>query len=83
MALTEIAYHVRLPKTTVFRYLQTLHRVGFVFYDPRNDHYRTRVRIWALAQSKGGQSVLREAAVARWASGHNIDTRAPRRLSID
>ena len=63
MALTEIAYHVRLPKTIAFRYLQTLHRAGFVFYDPRSDRYRTGVRIWALAQSKGGQSVLREAAL--------------------
>ena len=63
LSLTEIAYRTGLPKTTAFRYLQTFCQAGFLSYDPRSDRYRTGVRLWALAQSKGSQSILREAAM--------------------
>ncbi|MFN8567446.1 MAG: helix-turn-helix domain-containing protein [Kouleothrix sp.] len=33
LALSEICYRVDLPKTTVFRYLQTLCACGFVSHD--------------------------------------------------
>lgn len=63
LTLTEIAYHVGHPKTTVFRYLQTLKASGFVAYDPMSDRYRTGVRLWTLNHS-GGHHVLCEAAFA-------------------
>lgn len=61
LTLTEIAYHVGHPKTTVFRYLQTLKASGFVAYDPMSDRYRTGVRLWTLNHS-GGHHVLCEVA---------------------
>lgn len=50
MALSEICYRVELPKTTTFRYLQTLCACGFVTHDPDTDLYRIGLRVWALGQ---------------------------------
>jgi IclR family acetate operon transcriptional repressor len=58
LALTEICYKVQLPKTTVFRYLHTLRRAGFIAYDPQSDRYRIGVRLWALGQSASSRNVL-------------------------
>ena len=58
LSLTEIAYRTGLPKTTAFRYLQTFCQAGFLSYDPRSDRYRTGVRLWALAQSKGNNAPI-------------------------
>ena len=63
LPLTEISYHTGLPKTTAFRYLQTFCQAGFLSYDPHSDRYRTGVKLWVLAQSKGSHSALREAAI--------------------
>ena len=63
LALTEICYKVRLPKTTVFRYLQTLCAAGLLAYDPVSDRYRTGVRLWALGQMAGRRSVLCEVTL--------------------
>lgn len=63
LALTEICYAVRLPKTTVFRYLQTLCAAGLLAYDPVSDRYRTGVRLWALGQMAGRRSILCEVAL--------------------
>ena len=62
LTLTEIAYHVKQPKTTVFRYLQTLKAAGFVSYDPKSDRYRTGVRLWTLNRT-GGRNVLCDTAL--------------------
>ena len=63
LALTEIAHRSGLPKTTAFRYLQTFCQAGFLSYDPHSDRYRMGVKLWTLAQTKGSQSVLRDAAI--------------------
>ncbi len=37
LSLAMICEQTGLPKTTTFRYLQTLRRAGFVAYDPKSD----------------------------------------------
>lgn len=63
MTLTEICHLVRLPKTTVFRYLYTLRECGFVAYDPDTDFYWLGLRVFELAQSVDEQLRIREIAL--------------------
>ena len=63
LSLAMICEHTGFPKTTTFRYLQTLRRAGFVSYDPRSDRYRAGVRLWVLGQSAAGRPAVCEVAV--------------------
>lgn len=63
LALGEICYRVNLPKTTVFRYLQTLCACGFVTHDPDTDLYRVGLRVWELGQSVHAPLRIRELAL--------------------
>jgi DNA-binding IclR family transcriptional regulator len=63
LALSEICYRVDLPKTTVFRYLQTLCACGFVTHDPNTDLYRIGLRVWELGQSVHEPLRIRELAL--------------------
>lgn len=63
LALSEICYQVDLPKTTVFRYLQTLCACGFVTHDPNTDLYRVGLRVWELGQSVHEPLRVRECAL--------------------
>jgi IclR family acetate operon transcriptional repressor len=63
LALSEICYRVDLPKTTVFRYLQTLCACGFVTHDPNTDLYRIGLRVWELGQSVHEPLRIREVAL--------------------
>ena len=63
LALSEICYRVDLPKTTVFRYLQTLCACGFVTHDPDTDLYRIGLRVWELGQSVHEPLRIREIAL--------------------
>jgi len=63
LALSEICYRVDLPKTTVFRYLQTLCACGFVTHDPGTDLYRIGLRVWELGQMVHEPLRIREAAL--------------------
>jgi IclR family KDG regulon transcriptional repressor len=63
LALSEICYRVDLPKTTVFRYLQTLCACGFVMHDPDTDLYRIGLRVWELGQSVHEPLRMREFAL--------------------
>lgn len=62
LTLTEICYKVRLPKTTVFRYLQTLCQDGFVSHDSASDTYRLGLRLFELGQLAGEQLRVRDVA---------------------
>lgn len=62
LTLTEICTHLRMPKTTVFRYLQTFYANGFVAIDADNDQYRLGVRLWELGQLAGANLPVRELA---------------------
>ncbi|GAB4427261.1 MAG: IclR family transcriptional regulator [Chloroflexi bacterium OHK40] len=63
MALSEICYRVAMPKTTTFRYLQTLCACGFVTHDPGTDLYRIGLRLWAIGQLAREPLHLRETAL--------------------
>jgi DNA-binding IclR family transcriptional regulator len=63
LALKEICYRVRLPKTTVFRYLQTLAAAGFVTYDVTQDVYHAGHRLFELGQLAGEQLRIRDVAL--------------------
>jgi len=63
LALSEICYRVDLPKTTVFRYLQTLCACGFLTHDPNTDLYRIGLRVWELGQSVHEPLRIRELAL--------------------
>ena len=64
MTLTEICHLVRLPKTTVFRYLYTLRECGFVAYEPETDLYWLGLRVFELAQSVDVQLQVRRVALS-------------------
>jgi DNA-binding IclR family transcriptional regulator len=49
VTLTEVASELKLPKTTVFRYLQTLAVASFLRHDAARDRYAVGLRFRALA----------------------------------
>ncbi len=63
LALSEICYRVEIPKTTVFRYLQTLCACGFVTHDFDTDLYRIGLRVWELGQSVHEPIRIRDLAL--------------------
>ena len=65
VTLTEIARELALPKTTAFRYLQTLATSGFVRHDVEHDRYGMGPRVAMFADASNGVSHLRRAALPR------------------
>lgn len=63
LTLTEICHRVRLPKTTVYRYLQTLAQCGFVKHDHQVDMYHLGARLFELGQLAGQQLRIRDVAL--------------------
>jgi IclR family mhp operon transcriptional activator len=47
--VSEVAQEIRLPRTTVYRILETLCGAGFVFRDVGDDRYRLTVMVRALS----------------------------------
>ena len=47
--VSEIAQEIRLPRTTVYRILETLCSAGFVFRDDSDDRYRLTVMVRSLS----------------------------------
>jgi IclR family mhp operon transcriptional activator len=47
--VSEVAQEIRLPRTTVYRILETLCNAGFVFRDAADDRYRLTIRVRALS----------------------------------
>jgi IclR family acetate operon transcriptional repressor len=62
VTLTEIAREIGLPKTTAFRYLQTLASAGFIRHDVKNDRYGIGPRVRMFAESENSMSHLRRSA---------------------
>jgi len=62
LSLAELCHRVDIPKTTIFRYLQTLVAHGFVRHDPLTDRYGLGLRLWDLGQLVGANTRLREVA---------------------
>src|SRR5215207_8833390 len=63
LTLTEICHRVRLPKTTVFRYLQTLAQCGFVAHNRQEDMYHLGARLFELGQLAGQLLRIRDVAL--------------------
>lgn len=47
--VSEVAQEIRLPRTTVYRILETLCNAGFVFRDGSDDRYRPTIMVRALS----------------------------------
>jgi IclR family mhp operon transcriptional activator len=47
--VSEVAQEIRLPRTTVYRILETLCNAGFVFRDPADERYRLTIMVRALS----------------------------------
>lgn len=47
--IAEIAQEIRLPRTTVYRIVETLCNAGFVFRDEGDDRYRLTLRVRSLS----------------------------------
>ncbi len=47
--VSEVAQEIRLPRTTVYRILETLCNAGFVFRDGSDDRYRLTIMVRALS----------------------------------
>lgn len=47
--VSEIAHEIRLPRTTVYRILETLCSAGFVFRDDGDDRYRLTIMVRSLS----------------------------------
>jgi DNA-binding IclR family transcriptional regulator len=62
VTLTEVASELKLPKTTVFRYLQTLTAASFLRHDPAHDRYGVGLRFRALAKADKSLQRLRSLA---------------------
>lgn len=48
--VSEVAQEIRLPRTTVYRILDTLCNTGFVFRDAADDRYRLTIQVRALSE---------------------------------
>lgn len=62
VSLTETVHELKLPKTTVFRYLQTLSAASFLEHDLMRDRYSAGPRFRALAQVDRDLQGLRDVA---------------------
>jgi IclR family transcriptional regulator, mhp operon transcriptional activator len=47
--VSEVAHEIRLPRTTVYRILETLCNSGYVFRDASDDRYRLTIMVRALS----------------------------------
>jgi IclR family mhp operon transcriptional activator len=47
--VTEVAQEIHLPRTTVYRILETLCNAGFVVRDGTDDRYRLTIMVRALS----------------------------------
>src|SRR5208283_2422292 len=47
--VSEVAQEIRLPRTTVYRILETLANAGFIVRDAGDDRYRLTVRVRSLS----------------------------------
>jgi IclR family KDG regulon transcriptional repressor len=63
VSLTEVAKALGIPKTTVFRYLQTLSVATFLQHNVSQDRYELGSRFRALARTDSSLHRLREVAV--------------------
>ena len=62
IALTAVSRQLRIPKTTTFRYLQTLSAAGFLDHNRATDRYTVGPRLRAIARADASITRIRECA---------------------
>ncbi|MCL4187152.1 MAG: IclR family transcriptional regulator [Rhodobacteraceae bacterium] len=62
VSLKSVSTVLGIPKTTAFRYLQTLTRAGFLSHDSRTDRYSGGPRLGAIARTNARIDSARELA---------------------
>ncbi len=62
LSLAELCSRLEIPKTTVFRYLQTLLEYGFVKYNHATDKYSLGLKLLSLGQVAWSRTRLQELA---------------------
>lgn len=60
--VSEVAHDIRLPRTTVYRILETLTESGFVLRDPADERYRITVRVKDLSTGFEDEPWVRDIA---------------------
>lgn len=65
VTLTEISNELDLPKTTTFRYLQTLSVAGFLRHDVASDRYSIGPRVSMFAETAADYALLRSSALPK------------------
>ena len=60
--VSEVAQEIRLPRTTVYRILETLCNAGFVFRDAADDRYRLTILVRALSDGFDDEAWMTQIA---------------------
>ena len=60
--VSEVAQEIRLPRTTVYRILETLCNAGFVFRDAADDRYRLTILVRGLSHGFDDESWITQIA---------------------
>lgn len=60
--VSEVAQEIRLPRTTVYRILETLCNSGFVFRDAADDRYRLTLMVRGLSEGFDDESWIEQIA---------------------
>jgi IclR family mhp operon transcriptional activator len=60
--VSEVAQEIRLPRTTVYRILETLCNAGFVFRDAADDRYRLTILVRGLSDGFDDAAWVRQLA---------------------
>jgi IclR family mhp operon transcriptional activator len=58
--VSEVAQSIRLPRTTVYRILETLCDAGFAFRETADDRYRLSIRVRGLSEGFDDEAWVRE-----------------------
>jgi IclR family transcriptional regulator, mhp operon transcriptional activator len=60
--VSEVAHEIRLPRTTVYRILETLCTAGYVFRDASDDRYRLTIVVRSLASGFDDEAWITQIA---------------------
>jgi IclR family mhp operon transcriptional activator len=60
--VSEVAHQIHLPRTTVYRILETLCDSGYVFRDPADERYRLTIQVRGLSAGFGDEAWIRQIA---------------------
>jgi IclR family mhp operon transcriptional activator len=61
-SVSEIAHEIHLPRTTVYRILETLCDAGFVFRDPADERYRLTIMVRGLSDGFDDEAWITQIA---------------------